>query len=75
MSKKKMAFDRIEEMGDQGLNDYIATLEQDLSVKQTKEQRLADDIKRHKKILEVARNEATQRGTSSSYRGREPSVS
>ena len=63
MTKKNMAFDRVKHMDDEELSQYITTLEHDLSVKQTKAQRLAKDIQRHERILAVAGDEAEKRGT------------
>ena len=72
MGKKSMAFDRVKRMDDQELNDYIATLEQDLETKQVKAERLSKDIQRHEKILAAAGRERAQRGSpTGSYRGRE----
>ena len=72
MGKKSMAFDRVKHMEDQTLNDYIATLEQDLEVKQIKAKRLEKDIQRHETILQAAERERAQRGVpTGAYRGRQ----
>ena len=72
MGKKAMASDRVKHMDDQTLNDYIATLEQDLEVKQIKATRLAKDIQRHENILQAAEQERAQRGVpTGAYRGRQ----
>ena len=59
-------------MDDQTVNDYVTALDQELKIKETKSQRLAQDIQRHKKILSAARDESTRRGLkTTSYRGKE----
>jgi len=73
MTTKKVAFDRVKDMDDQALQDYIEVLEKDLQIKQTKAQRLSRDILRHEKIMAAARRESEERKArpqvSSSYRG------
>lgn len=58
-------------MDDQTVNDYVTALDQELQIKETKSQWLAQDIQRHKKILSAARDESTRRGLkTTSYRGK-----